>query len=144
MIRLLGLLKSYRGYLAIVLVMAFLQSAANLYLPTLMADIVDNGIVKSNVGYIVAEGVLMVLVTLGGAACAVVGSFYSSRVAVDFGRIVRGRIFKHMAQSLHQARPTASAEVSPPSPSSSKRVILIGLGALLVVHLDEATGAAVS
>jgi ATP-binding cassette, subfamily B, multidrug efflux pump len=103
LIRLLGLIKPYRGFIAIILGMAFLQSLANLYLPTLMADIVDNGIVKSNVGYIIRVGGLMVLITLGGAACAVAGSFFSSQVAIGFGRILRGRIFKHVEQfSLHE------------------------------------------
>ena len=103
MIRLLVLIKPYRGFIAIVLALAFLQSLANLYLPTLMADIVDNGIVKSNVAYIVRVGGIMVLVTLGGAACAVAGAFFSSQVAIGFGRIIRGRIFKHVEQfSLHE------------------------------------------
>jgi ATP-binding cassette subfamily B multidrug efflux pump len=102
-IRLLALLKPYRGSIAIILTLAFLQSVANLYLPTLMADIVNNGIVKSNIGYIVRAGGLMVLVTLGGAVCAVVGSFFASQVAIGFGRILRGRIFKHVEQfSLHE------------------------------------------
>src|SRR5450759_2753957 len=103
MIRLLGFLKPYRGSIALILGLAFLQSVANLYLPTLMADIVDNGIVKSNVGYILRVGGLMVLITLSGAACAVAGSFFSSRVAIGFGRILRGQIFKHVEQfSLHE------------------------------------------
>jgi ATP-binding cassette subfamily B multidrug efflux pump len=102
-IRLLGLLKPHRGFIAMILVLAFLQSLASLYLPTLMADIVDNGIVKNNVAYILRVGGLMVLVTLGGAACAVAGSFFSSHVAIGFGRTVRGRIFKHVEQfSLHE------------------------------------------
>ena len=103
MIRLLGLLRPYRASIALILCLAFLQSLANLYLPTLMADVVDEGIVKNNVGYILRTGGLMVLVTLAGAACAVTGAFFSSHVAIGFGRIVRGRIFKHVQQfSLHE------------------------------------------
>ncbi len=103
MIRLLRLIKPYRGLIVIILGLAFVQSLANLYLPTLMADIVDNGIVKNNVGYIVRVGGLMVLVTLAGTLCAVTGSFFASRVAIGFGRTVRARIFKHVEQfSLHE------------------------------------------
>ena len=94
MIRLFGLLRPYRGSVAIILGLAFFQSIANLYLPTLMADIVDNGIVKSNVGYIIRTSGLMVLVTLVGASCAVVGSFFSSRVAIGFGRILRDGVLQ--------------------------------------------------
>src|SRR5579871_1520784 len=103
MIRLLGLIKPFRGFIAVILGLAFLQSLANLYLPTLMADIVDYGIVKSDIAYILRRGGLMVLISMGGAACAVAGSYFASHVAIGFGRIVRGRIFKHVGQfSLHE------------------------------------------
>src|SRR5690348_1273366 len=63
MIRLFRFLKPYRGLIAVVLVLAFLQSLANLYLPTLMADIVDTGIVTGDTNYILRVGGLMLLIT---------------------------------------------------------------------------------
>src|SRR5205085_1879958 len=48
MIKLMRFMKPYRMTLVLVLVLAFAQSFANLYLPTLMADIVDNGVVKGD------------------------------------------------------------------------------------------------
>jgi ATP-binding cassette subfamily B protein len=96
-------MRPYRAEIMVILILAFLQSLANLYLPTLMADIVDNGIVKNNVGYIVRLGGVMVLVTLGGTVCAIGGAYFSSHVAIGFGRIIRGRIFNHVEQfSLHE------------------------------------------
>ena len=103
MIRILRFLKPYRGFIAIVLVLAFLQSLANLYLPTLMADIIDTGVVKNDVNYILRVGVLMLLITLGGAICAIVGAFFASRTAVGFGRIIRSKLFTHVEQfTLHE------------------------------------------
>ncbi len=96
MTRLLRLLKPYRSNLALILLLALLQSIANLALPTLMADIVDNGIVKNDTGYIVRVGAIMLLVTIGGTICAMVAAFFSSRVALGFGRILRARIFTHV------------------------------------------------
>ena len=96
MTRLLRLLKPYRLHLALILLLALLQSIANLALPTLMADIVDNGIVKSDTGYIIRVGAVMLLVTIGGTICAIVAAFFSSRVALGFGRILRARIFTHV------------------------------------------------
>ncbi|MGA7669818.1 MAG: ABC transporter ATP-binding protein [Nitrolancea sp.] len=96
MTRLLRLLKPYRSNLALILLLALLQSIANLALPTLMADIVDKGIVKSDTGYIVRVGAIMLLVTIGGTLCAMVAAFFSSRVALGFGRILRARIFTHV------------------------------------------------
>src|SRR5260370_2982924 len=103
MIRILRFLEPYRGFVAIVLVLAALQSLANLYLPTLNADIIDNGVVKNDTGYILRVGGVMLLVTLGGAICAVGTAFFASRTAVGFGRIIRAQLFTHVEQfSLHE------------------------------------------
>lgn len=103
MIKLLRFLKPYRITLILVLVLAFAQSMANLYLPNLMADIVDYGIVKSDIGYIWRTGGSMLLVTIGGTICAIVGIFFSSQVASGFGKIVRNKIFTHVEHfSLHE------------------------------------------
>src|SRR5712692_3037039 len=103
MIKLLRFIKPYRIAVALIVVLAFVQAMANLYLPTLMADIVDNGIVKGDTGYIWQIGGLMTLVTIGGTIAAVVGIFFSSQVATGLGRIIRARLFTHVAQfSLHE------------------------------------------
>jgi ATP-binding cassette subfamily B protein len=103
MVKLLRFMKPYRTIVVLVLVLAFAQSMANLYLPTLMADIVDNGIVKDDIGYIWRIGALMLLVTLGGTVAAIIGSFYSARVATGFGKLLRQGIFARVEQfSLHE------------------------------------------
>src|SRR5436305_5113874 len=103
MIKLLRFLKSYRLLLVVVLVLAFAQAMALLYLPTLTADIVDNGIVKGDTGYIWRIGGIMTLVAIGGTICAVVGIFFSSQVATGLGKIVRFEIFTHVERfSLHE------------------------------------------
>jgi len=103
MIRLFRFLKPYRLAVALVFVLVFLQSLANLYLPSLMADIVDTGIVKGDTAYILHVGGIMLLVTLGGTICAIVASFFSSRVATGFGRLIRGKLFTHVENfSLHE------------------------------------------
>ena len=103
MFRLLRLIKPYRLMLAAVLTLAFLQSMANLFLPTIMADIVDRGILTGDTGYIVRRGALMLIVAVCGTACAVTASFFSARIAIGFGRIVRERIFSHVEHfSLHE------------------------------------------
>ena len=103
MIKLLRFIKPYRIAVALIVVLAFVQAMANLYLPTLMADIVDKGIVKGDTGYIWQIGGLMTLVTIGGTIAAVIGIFFSSQVATGLGRIIRARLFTHVAQfSLHE------------------------------------------
>src|ERR1051326_1378717 len=103
MIKLLRFMKPYRALLTLVIVLAFAQAMANLYLPTLFADIVDNGIFKGDTDYIWRIGGLMLLMTLGGTIAAVVGIFFSSQVASGFGKIIRGKLFTRVTQfSLHE------------------------------------------
>src|SRR5215469_15444566 len=112
MIKLLRFLKPYRAILVLVVVLAFAQAMANLYLPTLTADIVDNGIVKSDTGYIWRTGGIMLLVTMGGVLAAVVGIFFSSQVATGFGKIVRARLFTHVQRfSLHEFDSVSTASL---------------------------------
>src|SRR3569833_3216171 len=103
MFRLLRLIKPYRATIVLVLVLAFVQALANLYLPTLMADIVDFGVIRGDTAYIFQVGGVMLLIAIAGSVCAVVGSFFSAKIAMGFGRIVRERIFTQVeAFSLHE------------------------------------------
>lgn len=112
MIKLMRFLKPYSFILIVVFVLAVGQAMSNLYLPNLMADIIDNGIVKSDVGYIWRTGGLMSLVTIGGTICAVIGIFFSSQVATGFGKIVRGKIFTHVEHfSLHEFDTVSTASL---------------------------------
>ena len=103
MLTLFRLLRPFRSSLAIVLALALAQSLANLYLPRLMADIVDHGIVPGDTTRILEIGGLMLLVAVLGTACAVASSYFASRTATGFGRVLRERIFDRIARfSLHQ------------------------------------------
>jgi len=95
-IRLYRLLQPYRFTIGAILVLVLAQSLANLYLPTLMADIVDTGIRNKDIGYIMRVGGFMLLIAAAGMACAIVSTFLSSRTAVGFGRIVRSRLFRRI------------------------------------------------
>ena len=103
MLKLFRLIAPFRSSVALVLVLALAQSLANLYLPRLMADIVDHGIVPGDTRRILEIGGLMLLVAVLGTACAVAGSFFASKVATGFGRVVRQSVFDRVAHfSVHQ------------------------------------------
>ena len=110
MIRLFRYLRPYIGSILLVFALVFLQSMANLYLPTLLADIVNNGIVKNDQTYILQTGGVMLLITFAGAIASIGAAFFAARVAVGFGRIVRGRLFTHVGSS----RCTSSTPSAPP------------------------------
>lgn len=89
--------------MAFILLLVFLQTIADLYLPALMADIVDKGIVYGNINYIFKKGGLMLLVAAFGIVCAVSAGFLSARTATGFGRILRSKVFSHVESfSLHE------------------------------------------
>jgi ATP-binding cassette, subfamily B, multidrug efflux pump len=143
MIRLFRFLKPYRGFVTIVLVLAFFQSLANLFLPTLNADIIDKGIVKNDTGYIVRLGGVMLLITVGGALCAVVGAFFASRTAVGFGRIIRAKLFTHVEQfSLHEFDTVSTASLITRTTNDTNQVqqVLVIMLTLLVTAPMTAIG----
>lgn len=112
MLKLFALLKPLRGSVALVTVLALAQSLANLYLPRLMADIVDFGIVRGDTRKILEIGGLMLLVAIVGTICAVAGSYFASKVATGFGRIIRGRVFDRVAHfSVHQFEEFSTASL---------------------------------
>jgi ATP-binding cassette, subfamily B, multidrug efflux pump len=112
MLKLFRLLAPYRGYIAIVLVLALAQSIGFLLLPRLMSDIVDKGIVKGDQPAILRIGGLMLLMSVAGTFCAILGSFYASKVATGFGRILRGAIFARVEHfSIHQFEGFGSASL---------------------------------
>src|SRR5436190_3765930 len=112
MIKLFRLLRPFRIPIFFVFVLVFLQSLANLYLPTLTADIVNNGIVKGDINYILRVGGVMLLVTIAGTICAVAGSFYSAKVAIGFGRLIRGKLFTRVGSfSLHEFDKVSTASL---------------------------------
>lgn len=96
MIRLFRFLRPYRMYIAAVLFLVLLQSLSELYLPTLMADIVNIGIVEGDNGYIVKIGAFMLLVAAGGVAVSIWASHLSAIIASSLGRIIRGKLFTHV------------------------------------------------
>jgi ATP-binding cassette subfamily B protein len=103
MLKLFRLIRPYRAYVGIVLVLALAQSIGFLLLPRLMSDIVDKGIVKGDQGAILRIGGLMLLTSTIGTLCAIAGSYFASKVATGFGRILRGAIFARVEHfSIHQ------------------------------------------
>ncbi|RJE88821.1 ABC transporter ATP-binding protein [Paenibacillus sp. 1011MAR3C5] len=103
MLKLFRFLKPYRMAIALVMALILLQSLAELYLPTLMADIVNDGVVKGDTSFIWRMGGYMMGVTIIGTVVAVLASLYASRIASGFGRIVRGKVFSHVESfSMHE------------------------------------------
>ncbi|MGA5216229.1 ABC transporter ATP-binding protein [Streptomyces cinereoruber] len=86
-------LRPHRKSIALIVLLQFLQTCASLYLPTLNADIIDNGVVHGDTGYILRFGALMVGVSVVQIVCNVGAVYYGARTASALGRDVRGAVF---------------------------------------------------
>ncbi|WP_426272675.1 ABC transporter ATP-binding protein [Exiguobacterium sp. R-17] len=96
MIKLLKRLTVYKWAVLAVLVLVFAQSMSDLYLPTLMADIIDKGVVTGDTAYIWKIGAVMLGITGIGALAAVAASYYSSKASMGLGRDIRRQVFNHV------------------------------------------------
>ncbi|MER6296835.1 ABC transporter ATP-binding protein [Streptomyces althioticus] len=86
-------LRPYKRPLALLVVLQFLQTCATLYLPTLNADIIDNGVVQGDTGYILGYGGLMIGISLAQVVCNVGAVYYGARTAAALGRDLRAAVF---------------------------------------------------
>ena len=95
-------LRPHRPLLVAVVVFQLAQSIASLYLPTLNADIIDQGVARGDTGYIMSTGSVMLLITLAQIACAVVAVYFGAKAAMGLGRDVRSAIFERVGEFSEQ------------------------------------------
>ncbi|MFF3745339.1 ABC transporter ATP-binding protein [Streptomyces kronopolitis] len=88
-----GHLRPHRRALSLIVLLQLIQTLATLYLPTLNADIIDNGVVKGDTGYILGTGGFMVVVTLLQIVCAIGAVYFGARTAMALGRDLRAAVF---------------------------------------------------
>ncbi|MFC4007359.1 ABC transporter ATP-binding protein [Nonomuraea purpurea] len=94
-----GQLRPYGKEITLVVLFQLVSTLATLYLPTLNADIIDNGVVKGDTGYIVRIGLVMLGVTLIQITCSVVAVYYGAKISMGLGRDLRAAIF-HRVQDF--------------------------------------------
>lgn len=96
MLKILRYLKPYRITVIAILVLVFFQTLGDLYLPTLMSDIINNGVMQGDTNQILRIGGLMLLIAGAGAVCAIIASYLSSKAAVGLGTILRSKVFRRV------------------------------------------------
>ncbi|MFK3671259.1 ABC transporter ATP-binding protein [Leifsonia aquatica] len=99
LLKLLGrYLRPHWRLLVGVVVFQLAQSLLSLWLPTLNADITDNGIAKGDTGYILMVGAEMLGVTLVQVACSIAAVYFGAKVAMRVGRDLRTAIFHQVGE----------------------------------------------
>ncbi|EGQ25742.1 MULTISPECIES: ABC transporter ATP-binding protein [Sporosarcina] len=102
MIKILKNLSVYKWMVAAIFGLVFIQAMSELYLPTLMADIIDKGVVVGDIPYIWKIGGLMLVVSALSAIASIAVSFYSSKTAMGLGRDIRRKVFTHVENFSQQ------------------------------------------
>src|SRR5699024_4022870 len=96
MVKILKNLTVYKWIVVAIFGLVFIQSLSELFLPTLMSNIIDDGVVPGNISVIWKIGGIMLIVTAISAAAAITASYYSSKTAMGLGRDLRRKVFKHV------------------------------------------------
>ncbi|MEU3275655.1 ABC transporter ATP-binding protein [Streptomyces antibioticus] len=86
-------LRPYQKPIALLVLLQFLQTCASLYLPTLNAHIIDEGVVEGDTGYILSFGGLMIAISLAQVVCNIGAVYYGARTASALGRDIRAAVF---------------------------------------------------
>lgn len=86
-------LRPYAWFVAAVVVLQLVQAGSSLFLPSLNANIIDNGIARGDTGYIWATGGVMLAVSLVQVAALIGATWFGARSSMSFGRDVRQAIF---------------------------------------------------
>lgn len=91
-------LAPYRKGLALVVLLQLVGTIASLYLPSLNGDIIDQGVAQGDTGYILKLGGAMLAIAAVQIACSVVAVYFGARIAIGYGRDLRGAIFHHVGK----------------------------------------------
>jgi len=94
MIKLFRFLAPYKKRITLMLIFLFIQVLGTLYIPTLTASIINNGIIKGNLDYVWSMGGTMLLVALFTAIVSIFGTYLSTYVSTGIGRDIRGVLFR--------------------------------------------------
>lgn len=87
----------YRGLVVALLLLQTVQALATLTLPSLIADIIDRGVIRGDNGYIWSTGGVMLGITFLQVVASAAAVYFGSRTAMAFGRDVRADLFHRVS-----------------------------------------------
>ncbi len=91
-------LAPYKKWVGYVVALQLVATMAALYLPSLNADIIDNGIARGDTGYILSTGGWMLFVTLIQIVGSVSAVYFGAKTGMSFGRDLRRAIFHRVGE----------------------------------------------
>lgn len=137
-------LRPYRTSITIVVVLIAIQSITNLYLPFLNADIINDGVITGDIGYILEVGAIMLGLTLALGVISVIAVYFSARTAMGFGRDVRRSLFRSVESlSLREVNEFGAPSLITRNTNDVQQVqmlVLVGLTILISAPLTAIGG----
>lgn len=89
-------LRPYRREALAVVLLQLVGTIASLYLPSLNAKIIDQGVARGDTAYILRTGAVMLAISLVQIVCSVAAVYFAARTAMAFGRDLRGAVFRRV------------------------------------------------
>ena len=137
-------LRPYRTAITIVVILIAIQSLTNLYLPFLNADIINDGVITGDIGYILEVGAIMLGLTLALGVVSVIAVYFSARTAMGFGRDVRKSLFRSVESlSLREVNEFGAPSLITRNTNDVQQVqmlVLVGLTILISAPLTAIGG----
>jgi ATP-binding cassette, subfamily B, multidrug efflux pump len=94
MSKLIKIIKPYMFAILVGVFLTFVQSMLNLYLPNLMSDIVNKGVVGQNIDDVYKYGKDMLIITLISMFCSVIATYIAARVSTGYAKDIRNKVYK--------------------------------------------------
>ena len=119
-------IRPYRRLVAALMVLQSISTLASLYLPTVNAAIIDDGVTEGDTGMIVRLGTLMLMVTGLQVLCAVGAAYFGSRTGTGFGRDLRAAMFEHVISfSEHETARFGAATLLTRSTNDVRQIVFL-------------------
>ena len=99
-------LSRYPWHMLAVVILQLVATVAMLYLPTLNADIIDNGVAKGDTSYILRIGAVMLVITIAQIVCTIIAQYFGSRAALATGRDIRHDLLHRINTCLLYTSPS--------------------------------------
>ncbi|HXZ99464.1 MAG TPA: ABC transporter ATP-binding protein [Candidatus Binatia bacterium] len=134
-------LRPYALQVGLITVLLAMQAIAALYLPNLTADIINNGVVKGDVGYIWRTGGLMLAISLGAGVVQILAVYWSSRTSMSVGRDIRGAVFQKVQSfSTREMNHFGTASLITRNTNDVQQIQIFLLMALMILMLAPIMG----
>ncbi len=138
-------LRPHKKVLGLIAFLLLVQAVGTLYLPNLNADIINDGVVTGDTGYIIRVGAMMLAVSAVLGAAAIVAVYFSARTAMRLGRDIRADLFRRVESfSLSQMHDFGVPSLITRNTNDVQQLqmlVMVGLTMMLLAPITAVGGA---